>query len=132
MNGPLREMRCCFGRDAWLVCYDITDPRRLGRIHGFMKRYAMPVQYSVFLGWFPGQRLTRIIGGLVARMEVRRDDIRCYRLPAEAVLGMIGRDWMPEGAALLRGEGASDGSARVFVASGPAGVGGRARSGQNP
>ncbi len=132
MSGALRELRFCFGRDAWLVCYDITDPRRLGRIHGFMKRYAMPVQYSVFLGWFPGQRLAHIIDGLVARMEVRRDDIRCYRLPAEAVLGLIGRDWMPAGATLLRGEGTSDSSARVFVASGHAGVGGRARSEQAP
>ena len=33
---------------AWLITYDITDPRRLVRLHRFLVRQATPVQYSVF------------------------------------------------------------------------------------
>lgn len=33
----------------WLIGYDITDPRRLGRIHRAMVSRAMPIEYSIFL-----------------------------------------------------------------------------------
>ena len=33
----------------YIICYDITCPRRLGRIHRVLKRLANPLQYSVFL-----------------------------------------------------------------------------------
>ena len=33
---------------GWLITYDITDPKRLVRLHRFLVRRATPVQYSVF------------------------------------------------------------------------------------
>src|SRR2546425_11381608 len=33
----------------WLIAYDIADPRRLARVHRYLKRHAIPVQYSVFV-----------------------------------------------------------------------------------
>ena len=36
-------------RRNWLVAYDIASPRRLARVHRYLKRHAIPVQYSVFV-----------------------------------------------------------------------------------
>ena len=33
----------------FLVCYDIADPDRLTKVHRTVRRWGMPLQYSVFL-----------------------------------------------------------------------------------
>ena len=38
-----------FKSSRWLVCYDISDKKRLGRVFRFLKKKGVPVQYSVFL-----------------------------------------------------------------------------------
>lgn len=35
-------------RRRFLVCYDISDPKRLRKVHKTMKGYGEPLQYSVF------------------------------------------------------------------------------------
>lgn len=35
-------------RHRYLVCYDVSDPKRLRRIHGKMLGYGDPIQLSVF------------------------------------------------------------------------------------
>jgi CRISPR-associated endonuclease Cas2 len=32
----------------YLVCYDITEPRRLSRVYKFIKGMGLHIQYSVF------------------------------------------------------------------------------------
>ena len=34
---------------SWLIGYDITDPRRLQRVHRVMVDCATPIEYSIFL-----------------------------------------------------------------------------------
>lgn len=36
-------------RNRYLVCYDVTDPRRLARTYKKMNGFGEPVQYSVFI-----------------------------------------------------------------------------------
>jgi CRISPR-associated protein Cas2 len=36
-------------RNRYLVCYDVTDPKRLERIYKKMNGFGEPVQYSVFI-----------------------------------------------------------------------------------
>ena len=33
----------------YIICYDITNRRRLGRVHSLLKKHAVPLQYSLFL-----------------------------------------------------------------------------------
>lgn len=96
-----KETRLQLDRAAWLIAYDIADARRLGRVHRFLKREAMPIQYSVFLGWFGEGRLQRLVSELEELIDRREDDVRLYHLPAGTELMGEGRQWFPEGAQLL-------------------------------
>ena len=37
------------GRTRYLVSYDISDPKRLRRVHKAIKAFGWPMQYSVFI-----------------------------------------------------------------------------------
>lgn len=79
----------------WLIAYDIADPRRLGRIHRRLLKYALPVQYSLFL--YNGSTLDvdKLMDELAKLMEAREDDLRAYPLPTNAEIHMIGQSGLP-------------------------------------
>ena len=84
----------------WLIAYDIADPRRLARVHRHLKRYAIPVQYSVFV--FQGSQimLERVLDGIQERIEPTADDVRAYHLPHRCEVAMLGRQYLPDGVVL--------------------------------
>ena len=87
----------------YLLAYDISDPRRLVRIHRACRRWGVPIQYSVFI-----VPLTpALVGGLLADlrllMDEREDDIRLYPLPARVEVSQFGRQGFPNGIALVGG-----------------------------
>lgn len=82
----------------YLVCYDIADPRRLGRVFRFMKGNGVHLQYSVFhctLTWPGLLKLREDLGKLI---DKRQDDIRIYPLPSGCKVVIIGcGDRVPDG-----------------------------------
>ena len=80
-----------------LICYDIANPRRLGRVHRYLKRHACAVQYSVFLFTGTRQQLDRCLAELEKLMEPKEDDIRAYPLPQRGYRLSLGRSTLPEG-----------------------------------
>jgi CRISPR-associated protein Cas2 len=96
MGDRFAEQWFDFGPDAWLIAYDIADPRRLASVHRYLKRYALAVQYSVFLGWFSARQVDSLRRGLEQRIDPRRDDVRLYHLPSRTQLYRFGRQWLPE------------------------------------
>ncbi len=93
LNQPLR----------YLIAYDIRDPRRLGRVHRFLRRQSMPVQYSVFTAQLTQRKLTRVTEGLEAIIDPRADDVRIYPLPARLDANLLGRQIFPDDVLLLDG-----------------------------
>jgi len=85
---------------AWLICYDIADPKRLGRLHRHIKQFAQPVQYSVF--YFEGNhhQLTRRLQDIATRINPREDDVRAYPIPNPPEIDTLGRGGLPEGVLL--------------------------------
>lgn len=81
----------------WLITYDIADPRRLKRVHGYLKRYAVPVQLSAFVLQGSQRQLTEVLRGLTERIEPAADDVRAYHLPDRCEVTMLGRQSLPEG-----------------------------------
>ncbi len=82
---------------SWLVAYDVTDPRRLGRVHRFLKRHAIPVQYSVFVTRCDERKLEVILGGVEERINPKEDDIRAYHIPDRCEVSMLGAQHFPDG-----------------------------------
>ena len=81
----------------YLICYDIADPRRLRRLHRFLRARAVPIQYSVFL--FHGDRRAAdaLMDEAARLIDDKRDDLRCYRLPRRGFAARLGAAVLPEG-----------------------------------
>lgn len=76
---------------AWLIAYDIASPRRLGRLGAFIKKRAVPVQYSVY--YFEGSpaQLAGLMKEIGARIDASRDDVRAYPIPDNPEVAALGR-----------------------------------------
>jgi len=84
----------------YIICYDIANPRRLGRIHRALKKQALAMQYSVFLFSGTETQLQRCLDELQTLMDERNDDIRAYPLPQRGTHVVLGAAPLPEGIVL--------------------------------
>ncbi|GEM_PF-730021 len=84
-------------RADFLIAYDITSPRRLGRMHRCLSRVAVPIEYSVF--YFTGEvgQLVDVLRQAAALIDQGTDDLRCYPLPRRGLKTRLGRATLPEG-----------------------------------
>ena len=87
----------------YLIAYDIADPRRLGRVHRFLRKEGLPVQYSVFTAQLTGKKLKRLMAGLEKIIHSSGDDVRIYPLPARLEQHAMGLQMFPEDVLLLDG-----------------------------
>jgi CRISPR-associated protein Cas2 len=96
------------------VCYDIASPRRLRRVHAFLKKHGLPVQYSVFLVEADRSGLDALLDGLRERIHPKRDDVRAYGLPRRLWYKSLGAPSLPRGLLLaLGGEQGGHGSLEI-------------------
>ena len=86
-----------FGSNAWLIAYDITDPRRLRRVHRLVKRHGIPLQYSLFIAWLDRREVASLAAALRGMIDVRHDDVRLYALPTVGEVSTLGQQWLPAG-----------------------------------
>jgi len=84
----------------FLVCYDIADPDRLTKVHRTVRRWGMPLQYSVFLVPAAPNAIGALLKELHHLIDRREDDIRVYPLPTRLDMRLLGRQGLPEGIAL--------------------------------
>lgn len=84
-----------------LVCYDIANPRRLLRVHRYLREAGLPVQYSVFAVRLTPKQLAVLLQGLRQRIEPREDDVRIYPLPEHGERINIGQQLFPADVLLL-------------------------------
>lgn len=90
----------------WLIAYDIADPRRLRRVHRYLCRHAVPVQYSVFATRGSRMRVGLIRAELGEIVDADEDDVRIYPVPEPTVLSVLGRKALPEGLRVIDGASA--------------------------
>lgn len=89
----------------YLVCYDVTDNKRLGRIHRFLLEHGIPLQYSVFLLQTTPSDMQNIIEEIKQIIDERHDDVRIYPLPHRPRLFQFGEAPLPEEAHLFNDKG---------------------------
>lgn len=80
----------------WLVAYDIADEKRLVRLHRYIKKRAVPVQYSVFLMRATHPAMERIVSEMEQLIEITKDDVRVYLLPSRIDVETRGRQPLPD------------------------------------
>ncbi len=66
-------------RSGWyMVCYDIANPRRLGKVHRLMKKRGLSVQKSIFFIQKNEKEMKALLGELGGLIRGKEDDIRAY------------------------------------------------------
>lgn len=85
---------------AWIICYDIANKKRLVRLHRFVKKFAQPVQYSVFYYEGSSAQLARRMQDIAKHIDPRDDDVRAYPIPHPAQVDTLGRGVLPDGVLL--------------------------------
>jgi CRISPR-associated endonuclease Cas2 len=81
----------------YLIAYDITCPKRLNRLHRYLMKIAMPIQYSGFFLTTDERNLESLMQGAQALIDPKTDDLRCYPLPARGLRQRLGRAALPAG-----------------------------------
>jgi CRISPR-associated endonuclease Cas2 len=80
-----------------IICYDIADPKRLQRLHRYLLKQAVPIQYSVFLFAGDERRLRACLEEAARHIDPREDDLRAYPLPQRGLKARVGCPVLPEG-----------------------------------
>ena len=80
---------------AFVIGYDISNPRRLLRVHHEMCKHASPLEYSIFLLVGSDAAKDRCLQEIDALIEPQDDDVRCHALPGRSFQGRIGRANLP-------------------------------------
>lgn len=86
-----------------LIAYDIAQPLRLGRLHRYLKKVAIPVQYSIFVTTADPRKIREIIRTIRDIIHSREDDVRIYELPSDFQIQSLGRPLLSEGITLNLG-----------------------------
>ena len=82
---------------SFVIGYDITDSRRLQRVHRVMCKFAAPIEYSVFLLVGSATDKDRCLLHVSELIKPGEDDVRCYPLPSRGFQNRIGRANLPAG-----------------------------------
>lgn len=84
-------------RNDFLIAYDITDPRRLQRMHRYLSQQAVPIEYSVFFATDDVRHLLGILDHAATLIDPASDDLRCYPLPKGRLRVRLGKATLPPG-----------------------------------
>lgn len=85
---------------AWLVAYDIRQPRRLRRAHRLLRKEGVPAQYSAFSVEATDAQIERLLERLRTVVDERADDVRAYHVPAHCTIWSLGVQQWPDGICL--------------------------------
>lgn len=81
----------------YLIGYDISNPKRLQRLHRRMQKHATPVQYSVFLFEGNARALQSCLDEALSIIEKKEDDLRLYPLTVPLKRWELGKPVLPDG-----------------------------------
>ena len=69
-------------REFYLICYDISDEKRLSKIAKVMEGFGVRVLYSVFECWISSKDFERMKLKVEKLMDPEEDKVRYYKLCA--------------------------------------------------
>jgi CRISPR-associated protein Cas2 len=78
-------------RHWYLLAYDISEPRRLQRVHYYLRKRGLAAQESVFFLHASEAELQDILDAVAELMELREDDLRAYPIQHPAEVWLTGQ-----------------------------------------
>jgi CRISPR-associated protein Cas2 len=79
-------------RKHWyLIAYDVCEPKRLNRVHRYLRKRAFAAQESVFVVHTDVAAMAEIEQGLRTLADQREDDLRLYAIPGPGAVWAAGR-----------------------------------------
>ncbi len=63
-----------------LITYDITDPKRLKKLHHFLKEFGLNTQKSVFECRLDSEGLKKIRQYCKRNLDLQKDSVRIYKI----------------------------------------------------
>lgn len=85
----------------YLVCYDISCPKRLYRVHRFLLGYKVGGQKSFFECWLTPAELRDVRAGLLERMQIDEDRAHIFQLDPRQQPQQLGAAKPPHGGAFM-------------------------------
>lgn len=87
-------------RTVTLICYDISDPKRLRQVFEICRSFGDHLQYSIFCATLTPMSRAELITQLTAVMHQREDRILLIRLGPDTSdthsrFTALGRQWTP-------------------------------------
>lgn len=75
-----------------LICYDITSPRRIQKVHKYLKKQGgLPLQKSVFAWLGDDHRLEKLTKRLQHMLNAKEDDLRIYPIKHLQAIDLWGK-----------------------------------------
>lgn len=85
-------------KSNYIICYDITNEKRLRKVFKTLMGIGTHIQYSVFFCKLTWPELTELKERLKDIIDGNEDDIRIYPLPSHIKFVALGQgDRVPEG-----------------------------------
>ncbi len=85
-------------RQHWsLIAYDVRSPRRLQRLHRFLRTQAYALQESVFAWYGTEQAKLQLQARMLDFIDTTEDDLRGYRMRAGTEIQLWGKSPFAEG-----------------------------------
>lgn len=81
----------------YIIGYDITEPKRLGKIYKKIIKFATPIQYSLFLYEGTEKELTNAMQSILNLLDKKTDDLRIYPIFSSVKQWGLGKTILPEG-----------------------------------
>jgi CRISPR-associated protein Cas2 len=85
----------------YLVCYDISSPKRLAKVHRRILAYAIFVQFSVYYLEGSQRQLNELLAELSIVINEAEDDVRAYAVAPLKDAIQLGRSWLPSNVFLV-------------------------------
>jgi len=85
----------------FLICYDIANPKRLGKVHRRAVAHASFVQYSIYYLQGDQKMLDAMLADIKAVIDETQDDVRAYSIEPLKEAIQLGQSCIPDGIYLV-------------------------------
>lgn len=82
-------------RTLFLVCYDVSEPKRLRRVHRYLMGYKVGGQKSFFECWLTAAELREVRITLAELLDPAKDRAHIFQLDPRMCRDMLGRATEP-------------------------------------